>query len=339
MLQEVTSIHEPLVSVLTPVYNGEAFLRECIESVLAQSYSNWEYIIVNNCSKDRTLDIAMEYAARDSRIRIQNNAVFCRLNENYNNAFRQASALSTYCKIVAADDWLFPECLRQMVSLAEEHPSVVIVGAYGYGFDGTGVVWDGLPYPSTVVSGRDVCRSFLLGGPYIFGTPTSLLFRSDIVRSRHAFFNEDNLHADTEACLEFLQDHDFGFVHQVLTYSRVRNESLTSYSMDVNTYLSGRLQDLLKYGPKYLSEAELELRISRRLDRYYKFLGEQVFRNRGGQFWRFHREKLASLGYPLRSWRLAVSAAAWILDVLVSPKRLAGSVRRLIRPDVPRSPV
>jgi hypothetical protein len=48
-------MHEdPLVTVLTPVYNGEAYLAECIESVLAQTYSNWHYIIVNNNSADKT---------------------------------------------------------------------------------------------------------------------------------------------------------------------------------------------------------------------------------------------------------------------------------------------
>ena len=60
----------PLVSVVTPVHNGEAFLRECIESVLAQTYSHWEYIIVDNCSTDRTLEIASEYAIKDTRIKI-----------------------------------------------------------------------------------------------------------------------------------------------------------------------------------------------------------------------------------------------------------------------------
>ena len=59
----------PLVSVLTPVYNCEKYLRTCIESVLAQTYTNWEYVIVNNCSTDGTLAIAQEYAAADSRIR------------------------------------------------------------------------------------------------------------------------------------------------------------------------------------------------------------------------------------------------------------------------------
>jgi glycosyltransferase involved in cell wall biosynthesis len=57
---KMSPMEQPLVSVLTPVYNGEPYLGECIESVLNQTYQNFEYIIVNNCSKDRTLEIARE---------------------------------------------------------------------------------------------------------------------------------------------------------------------------------------------------------------------------------------------------------------------------------------
>ncbi|MGN6463049.1 MAG: glycosyltransferase family 2 protein [Pseudolabrys sp.] len=51
---------EPLVSLVTPVYNGETYLRDCIESALSQTYKNFEYIIINNCSNDGTLAIAEE---------------------------------------------------------------------------------------------------------------------------------------------------------------------------------------------------------------------------------------------------------------------------------------
>src|SRR5215471_12165190 len=225
----MSAMQDPLVSVVTPVYNGEAYLRECVESVLAQTYAHWDYVIVNNCSTDRTLEIAREYAARDPRIRIVENQEFVRVINNHNIAFRQISPTSKYCKVVAADDWIFPDCLEKMVKLAEEHPSVVIVQAYR--LQGTKVTGDGLPYPSTVIRGNDVCRQWLLeGGPSILGAPSTLMYRSDIVRSRPAFYNESNLHADTEACLEFLEHHDYGFVHQVLTFQRMREESMTSYS-------------------------------------------------------------------------------------------------------------
>ena len=73
----------PLVSVVTPVYNGAAYLSECIESVLAQTYTNWEYIIVNNCSTDRTRDIASHYAQQDTRIRLHNNDDFLSLDAEF----------------------------------------------------------------------------------------------------------------------------------------------------------------------------------------------------------------------------------------------------------------
>lgn len=61
MEQEMVKSAQPQVSVITPVYNGEAYITQCIESILAQTYSNWEYIIVNNQSTDGTLTIAEKY--------------------------------------------------------------------------------------------------------------------------------------------------------------------------------------------------------------------------------------------------------------------------------------
>ena len=52
----------PLVSVITPVYNGAEYIAECVESVLAQTYKNFEYIVVDNCSKDATVEIVRRYA-------------------------------------------------------------------------------------------------------------------------------------------------------------------------------------------------------------------------------------------------------------------------------------
>jgi glycosyltransferase involved in cell wall biosynthesis len=324
----MTSRHEPLVSVVTPVYNGESYLRECIESVLAQTYTNWDYVIVNNCSSDRTLDIAREYATRDPRIRVYSNETFARVIENHNIGLRLISPETKYCKVVAADDWIFPECLAKMVRLAEEHPRVAIVSSYQ--LKETKVIGDGLPYTSAVVHGRDVCRTWLLGGPYVFGTPTSLLFRSDIVRSRHAFFNESNLHADAEACLEFLEHHDFGFVHEVLTFTRVREGSLTSFSQQFETYLPHQLYALVTYGPKYLSEQELQYRIRWQLQVYYNYLGWQIYELRTRDFWNYHRAKLATLGYHLRTHRLVASAMVHVLNRLLNPKRtVEGAVRRL----------
>ncbi|HWF60343.1 MAG TPA: glycosyltransferase family 2 protein [Nitrospira sp.] len=311
----------PLVSVVTPVYNGQSHLHECIESILAQTYTHWDYTIVNNCSTDRTLEIVLEYAAKDCRIRVENNKNFVPIVKNYNNAFRQISPASKYCKVVGADDWLFPECLEKMVRLAEEHPSVIVVQAYR--LIGTKVCGDGLPYPSTVIRGRDACRMWLQSETLsIFGSSTTLMYRSDMVRSRYSFFKESNLHSDTEVCLEFLEDHDYGFVHQVLSFQRARDDGNTSYTQTFGTMLPGRLYHLIAYGPKFLAKEESGRSISKQFAAYYDYLGWQVFKKRGREFWRFHERELALLGYPMSKARVALHAFQYILILIMSPMRI-----------------
>jgi glycosyltransferase involved in cell wall biosynthesis len=330
----MTSKQEPLVSVVTPVFNGERYLRECIESVLTQTYDNWDYTIVNNCSTDRTLEIAQAYAARDARIRIHNNETFVRVIQNFNIAYRQISPESKFCKPLAADDMLLPECLEKMVRVAEENPSVAIVSAHGlYSCAEMGMPGRGVPYGQTVLPGRELCRAYLLGkSPPVFVVPSTFtLFRSDIVRSRYAFYNESTLHADSEASLEFLEHHDFGFVQQILTFSRVEDGSLTSFSQSVNTGLPHHLYVLAKYGPRHLTEAELRHQIRAKLRDYYRYLGWQVFKRRDREFWRFHRGKLASLGYPLNRARLAAYVVFYILDRVLNPKRTVETAVHLVR--------
>lgn len=328
---------QPLVSVVTPVYSGQKHLAECIESVLAQTYENWEYAIVNNCSTDRSVEIAKRYAQRDARIRIHNNDEFLSQMQNWNHTLRQISAESKYCKVVHADDWLFPDCIMEMVKVAEANPSVGIVGSYV--LEDVQVKCDGLPYPSTVIPGREICRlSLLLGGDlYVFGSPTSLLIRSDLIRSREAFYNESNIHADVEACYDVLQDTDFGFVHQVLTYTRTHNESQTSFYARLNTGILARLAVLTKYGPVYLSSEEYEKRLEQRVESYYKFLGRSVFQRKGKEFWDYHREELKSLGFPLDRVKLIKASAKELyfefMNCLSHPKTTAQSVIGLVKKD------
>ncbi|HXJ06010.1 MAG TPA: glycosyltransferase family 2 protein [Candidatus Acidoferrum sp.] len=297
----LTLQEQPLVSVITPVYNGQEFLAECIESVVAQTYQNWDYTIVNNRSTDRTLEIAQSYAARDSRIRIHDNCEFLPIIRNHNHAIRQISPQSKYCKVVLADDWLFPECIMKMVALAEASPSVGLVGAYGLDGDGVHVIWRGLPFPKTVVPGREVCRLRLLQGRYVFGAPTATLIRSDLIRKVSSFYDESNLHADSTACFRILQESDFGFVHQLLTFTRSRGESNTSFAESMNSIPLSFLTELLEYGQKCLDEKEYRDRLKVRSREYYQVLAEGLLQLRGKNYLQFHERVLQNFGMRL-SW-------------------------------------
>ncbi|MFN6947052.1 MAG: glycosyltransferase [Cytophagaceae bacterium] len=296
---------QPLVSIVTPVYNCEKYLAECIESVLAQTYTNWEYIIVNNCSTDRTLEIAQKYAEKDKRIQICCNKKFLNIVQNHNYSLTLIAPRSKYCKMLHADDWLFPECLEKMVEIAEKYPSVGIVGSYR--LDDVKVNCDGLPYLSNVIPGKEICRSTLLNGIYVFGSPTTVLFRSELIRRKKPFFNENNFHFDKEACFDILKDSDFGFVHQVLSFTRRENETNTTFAKWFNTYILGDLIILKKYGPLYLSREEYKRLLKKHLNIYYRFLGKSMLRFREKKFWDFHKKGLKELGIPISISKLSVN--------------------------------
>lgn len=81
---------KPLVSIVLPVYNGEKYLRESLDSILAQTMEDWELIAVDDCSKDATPQILADYAASDSRIRVMRNAENQRLPRSLNIGFAEA---------------------------------------------------------------------------------------------------------------------------------------------------------------------------------------------------------------------------------------------------------
>jgi glycosyltransferase involved in cell wall biosynthesis len=319
---------EPLVSVLTPVYNGAEFVAECIESVLAQTYTNYEYIIVNNCSKDRTLEIALEYAKKDGRIRVHDNREFLGVIENHNHAFSLISPAAKYCKVVSADDLIFSECLTQMVSIAEANPSVGLVGTYLIA--GKRVLCDGLEYERKVINGREISRATLLGGPYVFGSPTSLLYRADMVRKTPAFYPHSNPHADTTACYEVLEHTDFGFAHQVLAYARIHAESQTSKSLKVGTYNIALLGDLNRFGRKYLTPSELRHRLNDYLNSYYHVVVHVLLERTGNNdYLKKQKAALQEIGLRFSFVKLFKTALFMAVGLLLRPafaiKRLAAA--------------
>lgn len=321
--------NEPFVSIVTPVYNGEKYIRECIESVLDQNYKNFEYIIVNNCSTDSSAEIAREYASKDARIRVHENNEFLSAVQNFNNAMRQISPMGKYCKVVHADDWIYPDCLEKMVALSEANPSVGIVGSYR--LVGVKVESDGLPYQKTVFSGYEIARMNLTDGPYTFGSPSALLIRSDLIRVRDKFYSETHAAADTEACLELLQENDYGFVHQVLSFSRLHHQSITGKNRELHTDRANLFYLFKKYGLFYFSKEEYEKGMNRRIRDYYRFLGGHITRLNDRKFWKFHRAGIENVGYSF-SWSRVVAGAVFLfLRNLVDTKATIKGVVSLFK--------
>lgn len=310
---------EPKVSVITPVYNGAKHLAAAIESVLDQTYANWEYVVVDNCSKDQTRAIAEDYARRDPRVRVAQNESFLPIIANWNMALSHVSDDSSYCKVLHADDWLLPDCLARMVELAEQQPGVGLVGSYIQ--EGDEIAGKGLPVERQVFSGREVCRDTLLDRYYAFGSPSALLLRSEEIRRRpQGFYNEQYFHADLEACYRVLMTCDFGFIHDALTGSRKHAESMTNtVAWRFSTHMVEYLGMMRTYGPYYLDDDMFEREHEHMLRTYRRLLARRIISGRGREFWSYHKTKMKQFGYDLTGRDILIGAVGEIGRLLVSP--------------------
>lgn len=149
-----------LISVIVPVYNVEEYLPRCIDSILAQTYSNLEIILVDDGTKDNSNVICDEYAAKDSRIR-----VIHKENGGLSSA-RNAGidvAKGEYIAFVDSDDWIEPDAYETMLTLAlEENVKLVCAGRYDVR-SGSGERTVGLcPPKQEVISGEELVRRIFL---------------------------------------------------------------------------------------------------------------------------------------------------------------------------------
>src|ERR1700758_936309 len=117
----------PLVSVGLFVYNGERYIEETLDSILSQTFTDFELIISDNASTDRTGEIALSYAKRDDRIRYYRSEKNMGAGWNVRRVYELATG--KYFKWAAVDDILEPDFLRQCVEILERDPGCVLVYA------------------------------------------------------------------------------------------------------------------------------------------------------------------------------------------------------------------
>ena len=208
----------PKVSVGLPVYNGERYVAQAIESILAQTYENLELIISDNASTDRTSEICEHYAALDRRVRYLRQEVNLGAARNFNRVFELAND-SKYFKWAAHDDWIAPTFLRECITTLETSPDAVLCqslaeivsgdgqlqGTYDHTARGTG-----LARPSSRFWAR------LNGGPHcieVFG-----VIRSSALATTGLIAN--HISADRTLLLELALLGRFVLVPQVLFFNR-----------------------------------------------------------------------------------------------------------------------
>jgi glycosyltransferase involved in cell wall biosynthesis len=167
----------PLVSILMTSYNREKFIGEAIESVLASSYTNWELIITDDCSKDNTVAIARKYEAIDKRIKVYINDKNLGDYPNRNNAASKATG--KYLKYLDSDDMIYPYGLEVFVRSMERYPDAAL-----------GIVsrnpFQVQPFPIVLTPEQSYRKHFFKVGVLDIG-PTGVIIRRDVFEKLGGF--------------------------------------------------------------------------------------------------------------------------------------------------------
>ena len=222
-----------LISVLLPVYNGAAFVRSAIESVLEQDYENYEFIIVDNASTDGTATILDEYR-EESRVKVIRNRETIPRLDNFRIVFAAASPDSRWYKFIGDDDRLIQDCLTEMVSAGERSDNVGLVASWYY--NNSHLVKGVIEESEVLIEGPAILKRLLVepaARSTIF-SPTSVLISSAAYQAMGGF-RTDLLHADAELFYRILNRFHLAYVHKPLTeigYHSASGQALSTVSGD-----------------------------------------------------------------------------------------------------------
>jgi glycosyltransferase involved in cell wall biosynthesis len=166
---------QPLLSVCMPVYNAEQYVRLATQSILDQTFRDFEFIIIDDGSTDTSHEILEEFAAKDTRIRL-----ISRPNTGYTVALNEAVALAKapFLARMDADDISMPDRFEKQISYLEAHPECVLVGSRILTIDPFG---SPLYEPAHKLVHDDIERQLLSGVGWAIVHPVSMMLRSAIL--------------------------------------------------------------------------------------------------------------------------------------------------------------
>ncbi|WP_414698574.1 glycosyltransferase family 2 protein [Peptacetobacter sp. AB845] len=206
-------MQEGLVSIVTPVYNAERFINETIDSVIAQTYDNWELILVDDCSSDNSAAIIDEYVKKDSRVKYIKN------KENSGAAVSRNAGIEMakgqYVAFVDSDDVWKPEKLEKQLAFMKKNNYAFTFTAYRY------VLEDGTVTDKIANTVEKINYDGLLKNTVI-GCSTVVIDRNIVGDFRMPLLRRGQ---DTATWLQILKkiDYAYGLNEQLVEYRKVSN--------------------------------------------------------------------------------------------------------------------
>lgn len=225
----------PLVSILMAVYNGESFLAEAIESILNQTFTDFEFIIINDASTDTSVDIIQKH--KDSRIRLINNENNIGLTKSLNKGLKLAEG--KYIARMDADDISLPQRLERQVKFMEDNPEVGICGTW---LQLIGQQERIIKHP---VDHQDIL-TFMFKNNGI-GHPTAFI-RKDLFIEQHLFYDENYTAAqDYDLWVRASQKIRLANIPEVLVKYRIHSSQVSIAKLQQQRHFAFRARRPLIY--------------------------------------------------------------------------------------------
>ncbi len=244
----MTSSSSPVVTVLLSSHNGEKYLRQALDSMAAQTFTDWEWVLVNDGSTDHTPDIFMEYLSRfGPRVKVLHHKIKEGLTESLNEGL--AHAAGTYIARMDDDDIAHPDRLARQVGVMESDPELVLLGTAGFRLDEkTGMVGNYMPHLDPVRLRIVLCWH----NPFLH---SSVMYRARLFREKKLSYPREYPAAEDYAMWAVLAEEGGVAVlpEKLITY-RSRLSSVTGQRRELQLNSTRRVSEwytrqLLKGGP------------------------------------------------------------------------------------------
>lgn len=260
----------PTVSIIVPVYNAEACLRRCVESVLNQEYTDFELLLADDGGQDSSGAICDEFAAGDSRVRVfhkENSGV----SDTRNLCLDQARG--RYLQFLDADDWITANATKLLVRAMEEHRCDLVISDF-YRVVGERVSPKG-DIDETRVLSREEYAAHMMENPadYYYGVLWNKLYRREIVERRHLRMDSAiSWCEDFMFNLEYIRQAKSFFALQVPVYYYVKTKgSLCTQGISISKTIQMKLTVFEYYNQFYKTVLDEEEYEKQRL-KIYRFL-------------------------------------------------------------------
>lgn len=209
--------HPPKISVLMPAYNAEKYLNHAIESMLGQTFKDFELLIIDDCSTDRTTAIISSYS--DPRLKVVRNAVNLGLTKSLNLGLHQAQG--DFIARLDADDISLPQRLAQQIYFLEQHPETVLVGSLSKLINSAGETFD---YRKSPTDPAVIKFSLLFGNPI---THSSILFHKKPILEIGGYNERFRYAQDFELYSRLVAKYQLAVLPEILVKYRSHDQSIT----------------------------------------------------------------------------------------------------------------